>query len=54
MLTVEGGQYEIWISGVSVNRAPTYVYLFDMISGDKLILGEEDFDTFIREHTKKS
>lgn len=54
MLSVQGGQYELWISGVSVNRAPSYVYLFDMKTGDRMILGEDDFDTFIREHTKKS
>lgn len=54
MLSVKGGQYELWISGVSTSRAPAYVYLFDMKTGDKMILGEDDFDTFIREHTKKS
>ena len=54
MLDVKGGQYELWISGVSTNRTPSYVYLFDMKTGDKMILGEDDFDTFIREHTKKS
>ena len=54
MLSVKGGQYELWISGVSTNRTPSYVYLFDMKTGDKMILGEDDFDTFIREHTKKS
>ncbi len=53
MLSVSGGQYELWISGVSIDKMPTYVYLFDMKTGDKMILGEDDFDTFIREHTKK-
>ena len=53
MIPVEGGQYEIWISGPSVQKSPAYVYLFDLESGDKLVLGEEDFDLFIREHTKK-
>lgn len=52
MLPVKGGQYELWISGVSTDKAPTYVYLFDMKTGDKMILGEDDFDAFIREHTK--
>ena len=54
MLPVKGGQYELWISGVSVNKKPSYIYLFDMKTGDKMILGEDDFDTFIREHSKKS
>ena len=53
MIPIEGGQYELWISGVDTDKAPTYVYLFDMKTGDKMILGEDDFDAFIREHTKK-
>ncbi len=53
MLSVQGGQYELWISGTSVKKNPSYVYLFDMKTGDKMIFGEDDFDTFIREHTKK-
>lgn len=53
MLPVKGGQYELWISGVSVKKNPSYVYLFDMKTGDKMVFGEDDFDTFLREHTKK-
>ena len=53
MLPVKGGQYELWISGMSVKKNPSYVYLFDMKTGDKMVFGEDDFDTFLREHTKK-
>ena len=53
MIDVKGGQYELWISGVSVNKKPSYVYLFDMRTGDKMVFGEDDLDTFLRDHTKK-
>ena len=53
MLSVKGGQYELWISGVSVQKKPSYVYLFDMRTGDKMVFGEDDLDTFLRDHTKK-
>jgi hypothetical protein len=53
MIAVKGGQYELWISGVSVNKKPSYVYLFDMRTGDKMVFGEDDLDTFLRDHTKK-
>lgn len=52
MLPVKGTNYELWISGPGVDKPPTYVYLFDMRTGDRLILGEEDFDRFIEEHSK--
>jgi hypothetical protein len=29
------------------------VYLFDMRTGDKMVFGEDDLDTFLRDHTKK-
>ena len=53
MLTVAGTDYELWVSGVSTVTSPVYVYLYDMNTGDRLVLGEEDFDTFIEEHSKK-
>ncbi len=53
MIPVKGGQYELWISGSSTSKPPAYVYLFDLETGDKLVLGEDNFDIFIREHTKK-
>ena len=53
MLSVKGGQYELWISGTSVKKNPSYVYLFDMRTGDKMVFGEDDLDTFLRDHTKK-
>ena len=52
MLSVKGTSYELWISGVSTDRPPMYVYLYDMRTGDRLVLGEEDFDAFIEEHSK--
>lgn len=53
MLTVEGTDFELWMSGSSTKTLPTYVYLFDMRTGDRLVLGEEDFDAFIEQHTRK-
>lgn len=52
MLKVEGTDYELWVSGVSTEKPPVYVYLFDMKTGDRLVLGEEDFDAFIESHSK--
>ena len=52
MLKVEGTDYELWLSGVSTEKPPVYVYLFDMKTGDRLVLGEEDFDAFIESHSK--
>ena len=51
MLKVEGTDYELWVSGVSTEKPPVYVYLFDMKTGDRLALGEEDFDAFIESHS---
>ena len=52
MLPVKGTSFELWISGVSTDKPPVYIYLYDMRTGDRLVIGEEDFDTFIEEHTK--
>ena len=51
MLPVKDTSFELWISGVSTNKRPMYVYLYDMRTGDRLVIGEEDFDSFIAEHT---
>ena len=53
MIPVEGTGYELWVSGVSTKKPPTYVYLYDMRTGDRLVLGEEDFDAFIESHPTK-
>ena len=53
MIPVQGGQYELWISGTSTSRAPAYIYLFDLETGDKMVLGEDNFDIFISQHSKK-
>ena len=50
MLEVEGTSYEVWISGVSASRPPTYVYLYDMQTGDRMALGKDNFDEFIGAH----
>ena len=52
MIPVEGTEYELWVSGYSTDKPPVYAYLYDMRTGDRLVLGEEDFDTFIEEHSK--
>ena len=52
MIPVQGTEYELWVSGVSTDKPPVYAYLYDMRTGDRLVLGEEDFDTFIEEHSK--
>ena len=53
MIPVQGGQYEVWISGSSTSKAPAYIYLFDLNTGDKMVPGEDNFDIFISEHTEK-
>lgn len=52
MIPVKGSSYEVWISGVSTSKRPTYVYLFDLKTGDRMVLGEDDFDAFIESHSK--
>ena len=51
MLSVKGTDYALWISGVSTEKPPSYVYLYDMKTGDRLAIGEEDFDAFIEAHS---
>ena len=53
MLPVKGTSFELWISGTSTDNPPTYVYLFDMRTGDRLALGKEDFCDFVEEHSQK-
>ena len=50
MLTVRDTSYEVWISGVSASRPPTYVYLYDMKTGDRMALGTDNLDGFIEAH----
>ncbi len=51
MVSVKGTSYEVWISGVDTTRQPLYVYLYDMKTGDRMILGEENFEAFIEAHS---
>lgn len=51
MVPVKGSGYEVWISGVSTSKRPTYVYLFDMKTGDHMVLGADDFEAFIQSHS---
>ena len=53
MLPVANTDFELWISGTSTDKPPVYVYLYDMRTGDRLVPGEEDLDTFVEEHSKK-
>lgn len=52
-LTVKSTDYEVWVTGVNATRSPSAVWLIDMRSGDRMSLGVDDFEDFIREHTKK-
>ena len=51
MLPVKGTDYELWISGTSLDAPPSYVYLYHMGTGDRLVIGEEDLDSFLDEHS---
>ena len=51
MIEVKGTAYEVWVSGVDTVRQPLYVYLYDMETGDRMILGKEDLDAFIEAHS---
>ena len=51
MLPVKGTDFELWISGSSTENPPVYVYLFDMGTGDRLILRKEDFYAFVEQHS---
>ena len=52
-LTVKSTDYEVWVTGVNATNKPSAVWLIDMRSGDRMSLGVDDFEEFIREHTKK-
>ena len=48
MIDVKDTRCQVWISGTSTQKSPTYVYLYDMRTGDKVDLSEglmalEDF-----------
>ena len=53
MLPVKGTDFELWISGYNTDTLPIYVYLFDMETGDRLVLGDGDFEEFVEQHTRK-
>lgn len=44
---VKGMALEIWISGASLSSPPSYVYLYNMENGERLVLGEGDLDDFL-------
>ncbi len=47
-ITVEGTAYEVWISGVDTALKPTYVYLYDLSTGDRMDLTkDDDLDRFL-------
>ncbi len=49
-LDVADTNYRVMISGSATNKAPTFVYLYDMKTGDHMNLNEDDFDSFIAAH----
>ena len=51
MIPVKGTSYEIWVSGADTSKSPNFVYLYDMQTGERMILGEDDFDAFIAAHS---
>ncbi len=52
MIRVKGTNYEVWISGKTTQNLPTYVYLFDMSTGDKVDLSEglSAVEDFLEDH----
>ncbi len=44
---VEGTHYEVWISGVDTAQNPTYVYLYDMSTGEHMDLQKDILDLFL-------
>ena len=51
-LEVGDTQYELWVSGADMSKPPSDIWLIDWNTGDRLVLGEEDFDAFIESHSK--
>ncbi len=51
VLEVEGTDFEVWISGVGTQYAPTYVYMYDMNTGERMDLNEDDFRLFVDTHS---
>ncbi len=49
---VSGTPYEVWISGVSTQKAPTYVHLYNMTTGEVLDLNEGDLSDFLTSETE--
>ena len=48
-ITVEGGAYEVWISGTSTVDDPKYVYLYHMDSGKRMDLNKDDLLAFLHD-----
>ncbi len=48
-LTVEGGAYEVWISGTSTDKNPKYVYLYHMDTGKRMDLNKDDLIAFLHD-----
>ena len=48
-LTVEGEAYEVWISGTSTDKNPTYVYLYHMDTGKRMDLNRDDLIAFLHD-----
>ncbi len=44
---IEGAELELWISGVNTSHTPTYVRLYDMMSGESMDLNKQNLDLFL-------
>ncbi len=49
-LEVKGTNFQIMISGISTDKKPTFVYLYDMNTGDRMDLNRDDLQAFLRTH----
>ncbi len=40
-------ELEVWISGVDTAHAPTYAYLYDLMTGERMNLNKDNLDLFL-------
>ncbi len=44
---VKSTEMELWISGLDTDRNPAYVYLYDLMSGERIDLNKDNLDLFL-------
>ncbi len=44
---LKNAELELWISGVNTALTPSYVYLYDLMSGERIDLNKENLDLFL-------